>query len=104
MYRNTIYILTLREIKEMLETIRFERISTVPPVRPKGGDVYVYRFQTGKAEDWRADSYTWLNLGSSKTPTKNPTIRKDFFAIRVKDNLDGRKYSNGFRRISYRRK
>ena len=36
-----------------------DKISTLPPVKPKGGEVYLV--QSKHLDDWKCDQYTWIN-------------------------------------------
>ena len=90
----------------------------MPPVRPKAGEVYLFRpdeeSNAGKCffkcsalfrafydlililEDWRCDQYRWFQNGDKKLPTSQPIVRKKYF---IADTPEGR--NSGFKRHSY---
>ena len=60
--------------------------------------MYVFQFQSGKVEDWHAEI---VIPGETSDHLITPQKNKIFSLFELKDNLDGKKYSNGFRRISH---
>ena len=34
------------------------------PFHPKGGELYKFKAEVAKAQDWRADSHRWINQGT----------------------------------------
>ena len=55
-----------------------EPVSTLP-FRPKGGELYKFKGEGVKAQDWRADGHRWINQGTVALPRKNPKIKKSIF-------------------------
>lgn len=60
----------------MLTNPDTSKISTLPPMQPKGGDVYVYSFNgdVSKEKDWSCDGYKWVNKSGRKMFTKNKEL------------------------------
>ena len=67
-------------IIENLRHADTEPVSTLP-FRPKGGELYKFKAEGVKAQDWRADSHRWVNQGTVALPRKNPKIKKKYFYI-----------------------
>ena len=108
------------QLLEDVDTLEGDDIVTtaVPPVRPKAGEVYLFRpdeeSNAGKCffkcsalfrafydlililEDWRCDQYRWFQNGDKKLPTSQPIVRKKYF---IADTPEGR--NSGFKRHSY---
>ena len=68
-----------------LTMLEVQDISIVSPVRPPVGSIFIFKFPSDKQEEWRADSYNWVNMGANSLPRKDPKLRKDYFAIRIKN-------------------
>lgn len=51
------------------------------PLRPKGGESWVFKGDIGKTQDWRADGYRWVNQGTVGLPRSNPRLKKKYFYI-----------------------
>ena len=94
--------LTCCDVLLIMNNICEDKVSAVPAYQPKGGEIFVYKFLESNAEDWRADGYGWINLGSNIFPRKEPVLRKDFFAIRDNNKAEKKRYNIGFQRFCYR--
>ncbi|CAF0876445.1 unnamed protein product [Rotaria sordida] len=61
----------------------FDSISTIftsiPPFKPKAGEVYVLKLDIGHENDWRSDGYRWVQIAARRLPTHNPVIKKCYF-------------------------
>ena len=81
-------------IASILENPDKTRLSSIPPVNPTGGMVFVYI-----NDDWKADGYNWSNRGNVLRPTrdKNVKLQSTVYYIRKR----GKKFSAGFKRTSY---
>lgn len=53
--------LSLLEVLEILDNPVEDKISTVPAVNPKNGQVYLFSYdgRPNAVKDWRADQYRW---------------------------------------------
>ncbi|XP_065656541.1 uncharacterized protein LOC100202561 isoform X2 [Hydra vulgaris] len=64
----------------LLENIDFYPIINQPPVKPKGGEVFIYLPDTvEEQENYKCDQYRWLNSGPKEIPRKNPLVKKQYF-------------------------
>ena len=54
---------------------------TLLPFRLKGGELYKFKAEEAKAQDWRADGHRWINQGTVALPRKIPKIKKKYFYI-----------------------
>ena len=74
--------LTYIEAKIILENHNSYKKSTLPPVKPKGGEMYLFTSEENenKSKDWMCDQYKWkLNDGTSQYPCKKnvtPIVKK----------------------------
>ena len=57
-----------------------EPVSTLPFL-PKGGELFKFKAEGMKAQDWRADGHHWLNQGTLALPRKNHKIKNKYFYI-----------------------
>ena len=67
----------------VLENLRdpdTEPVSTLP-FRPKGRELYKFKDEGVKAQNWRADGHQWINQGTVALPRKNPKIKKKYFYV-----------------------
>ena len=65
-------------IIENLRHADTEPVSTLP-FRPKGGELYKFKAEGMKAQDWRAGGHRWVNQGTVALPRKNLKIKKKYF-------------------------
>ena len=98
-YSNCDVKLKHSEAAEMLETPDISKVSKFPPLKPKGGTVYV--ITDGQREkhkvDWRADGYTWRNYGKNKITNDDKILEKSYFRIK-----NGKEESENFQRVMIR--
>ena len=106
--RIAVCALSIPKILDLLNDDESDNFSFLPPVKPKGGEIILYRArsesekgkQPSKVEpgftllcmlvltvyctfilcldDWRSDQYRWVNQGVHLLPKKNPVIRKTY--------------------------
>jgi len=51
-----------------------------PPVKPKGGEVFIFLPNSlNEQENYKCDQYRWLNSGPKEIPRKNPLVKKQYF-------------------------
>lgn len=72
-------------------------ISSTPPVKPKGGDIFLFLSKGNATDDWKCDQYRWIHNGVARLPKNNPLILKYYFII---DTPKGS--SDEFRRHAYK--
>lgn len=63
--------LKYREAKVLLENHSTHKKSSLPPIKPKGGDMYLFTSEIDKTKlkDWMCDQYKWqINDGTSEYP------------------------------------
>ena len=58
-----------------------EPFSTLP-FRPKGEELYKFKGEGVKAQDWHADGHLWINQGTVALPRKKSKIKKKVFLYR----------------------
>lgn len=74
--------LKYKEAKVILENHKSYKKSVLPPVKPKGGEMYLFSSEEDKTRynDWRCDQYRWeVNNGTSNYPCgkgQTPFIKK----------------------------
>lgn len=63
-------------VLSILKSPNSAKISSIPPYRPKGGDVYLisHTDNTSKANDWSCDWYRWINKGGYGISKNEPYI------------------------------
>ena len=111
--RIAVCALSIPKILDLLNDDESDNYSFLPPVKPKGGEIILYRArsesekgkQPSKVEpgftllcmlvltvyctfilcldDWRSDQYRWVNQGVHLLPKKNPVIRKTYYQIQT---------------------
>ena len=54
-------------------------VSTHPPDKPSGGEVYMYEIQNG-CKDWVVDGYQWVNMATYKY--KDSVVRRTKYKVR----------------------
>lgn len=80
-----------------LGTKNYEIISS-PPVKPEGGELYIYKCSSLKDIDFRSDQYRWLSKGDNKA--KNKAVLKKYYEIQTTTGKI-RSSSKEFRRHIY---
>ena len=80
--------LTLEEILCILKRPDAEKITYVPPINPRPGDVYVYSSNGEERvkNHWQCDQQNWKNNGNKTLPKKNPEVRKSYFISKCYEN------------------
>lgn len=68
------------------------QISSMPPVNPSSGEVYLYKVTELSRGDYLCDQIAWKNDGTKNLPKRVPEIKVQYFSTR---------YSKGFFRKSY---
>ncbi|CAH1774257.1 unnamed protein product [Owenia fusiformis] len=92
-------MLVNRECASFLSNLDESIISLRPPLKPLGGEMYVFSRNHLHDKDWRCDGYNWVNTGlRSKT-----WVRKIQFNIKTQ-GPDGKPLKHGssaFRKMEY---
>ena len=93
-------------VKNILQNSTVDNINTLPPVKPKGGEVYLV--QSKHLNDWKCDQYTWINNSKfvSKHDEEGGKLIRCYFKLRLPgfEMKGGRKRpcsTNSFKRIAY---
>lgn len=82
------------------ENGRFKlNIITTPPVKARGGDLFMYRCSEPKDIDYLADQYRWKNKGGTQSRTSSPLIAT-YYATMIETGKNPIT-SNDFRKIIY---
>lgn len=73
------------------------RVTSVVPVLPKAGEVYVYTWSDDAFKDkWRVDLHRWKNNGTKRYPGISPVFTKCYHVL-----LTDYGSSTGFQRLAY---
>lgn len=69
-YKHSDDVLSWTEAKKILDDPDTACVTTVPPYKPKAGEVYVFSTvgDEKKIDDWKADQYMWINYGGYGCP------------------------------------
>ena len=69
-------LLNAQKAHEILENPDTSKVMFVPPMKPKGGEVYVFSHDgdVNKGNDWRADKYIWVNRGGQGIPKNSKSF------------------------------
>ena len=73
------------------------KISTMPPIKPKAGELYV--INGDHQNDWACDSHKWVNQGRYGLPKNNPIVFVRCYII--SRHLNDNKGSDDFKRRLY---
>jgi len=85
------------DVQKILETVDTSRLSTQTPQKPKGSEIYVYKYGDATTKsDWVADGYRWFNAGCDRLPRSRPVLYKRKFQI-----VNGGGRSCEFKRVVY---
>lgn len=91
-----------KEAIHILQNPKEDLISTIPPVEPKGGEIYLIsdKGDEKRRNDWSHDSYQWVNKGCDGYPRQNAIVWRKTYNIstKVADKIG----SSGFQRVSFR--
>jgi hypothetical protein len=92
------------EIIQALKNPEQEKVSDIPPVKPKGGETYA--IHSKNIDDWRCDQYQWINNGSSTVSTEDGyLLHRKYFKIKLPGMKSSRKKraigSTSFTRSAY---
>lgn len=91
-----------KEAIHILQNPKEDLISTIPPVEPKGGEIYLISDEGDekRRNDWSHDSYQWVNKGGDGYPRQNAIVWRKTYNIstKVADKIG----SSGFQRVSFR--
>ncbi|XP_071095704.1 uncharacterized protein [Haliotis cracherodii] len=75
---------TTEEVLGILHNPDWSRVIREPPVKPRGGQVFLYHYtEESKIDDWRCDQYHFKHDGLRKQPRTNPKFYKNFFIVRT---------------------
>ena len=71
------------EIIEILENVDEGKLSYVPPIKSKGGEVYVLDWHGGKSKikDYVANQYVWVADSTKTTKHSGKDLHKKYFSI-----------------------
>ena len=69
-------LLQPQKAREIIENLDESKVMFVPPLKPKGGEVYVFSHggDVKKSKDWRADKYIWVNRGGQGVPKNSKSF------------------------------
>ena len=90
---------------EILLNPDHSRLSQLPPVKPKGDNMFV--FSSSNIDDWKCDQYLWVKDGMyPKIVTETTEFVKEYYKIRLPGYVtkSGRRRpltSTGFKRVGY---
>jgi hypothetical protein len=73
------------------------KISTIPPIKPKAGELYVINGE--HQNDWACDGYKWVNKGRYDLLNNNPIVFVRCYNI--SRHLNDNKGSDDFKRCLY---
>jgi hypothetical protein len=82
-YMSSIDELNKDVIVSILSNPDKSKVITLPPVKPKGGDIFVIRSEN--VDDWKCDQYMWMRDGLPKFQHKDVKFSK----INYKSRLPG---------------
>lgn len=68
-------------ILEILQNTAEVDVVQAIPFRPKGGELFCFKADGLKAQDWRADGHRWINQGTVGLPRRDPKLKKKYFYI-----------------------
>ena len=68
-------------VPDVLQILRNQEPVNEIPFRPKGGEVYCFKGEGSKSQDWRSDGHRWINQGTVGLPRSNPKIKKKYFYV-----------------------
>ncbi|XP_070546015.1 uncharacterized protein [Ptychodera flava] len=96
---------TLDEVEDILDRASDDNNICInePPVRPQGGDVYLYKARSKEEErDFRFDQYRWISKGCNihSKRDNNPPVRKRYYYLKD-PNGKGKDSLSGFKRHVY---
>ena len=94
-YMSSIDELNKDVIVSILSNPDESKVITLPPVKPKGGDIFVIRSE--HVDDWKCDQYMWMRDGLQKFQHKN----LEFSKINYKLRLPGVEINSGRKRPNY---
>ncbi|XP_048249888.1 uncharacterized protein LOC124128376 [Haliotis rufescens] len=78
---------TTEEVLDILHNPDWSRVIREPPVKPRGGQVFLYHYtEESKKDDWRCDQYHFKHDGLRKQPRTNPRFYKNFFILRTNNS------------------
>lgn len=63
-------------VEEVLNILRTEEAESFLPFRPKGREVFVFKWKVGQQHDWRANEDQWVKQGTVNLPRNNPMLKK----------------------------
>jgi len=89
--------LCIDEARSLLQNIDISGVSTQTAHKPKGGEVYVYGYDsTTTRNGWVADGYRWYSVGCDRLPRRQPVLYKRKF-----QTLKSTGPSCAFKRVAY---
>ena len=94
-YMSSIDELNKDVIGSILNNPDESKVITLPPVKPKGGDIFVIRSE--HVDDWKCDQYMWMRDGLRKFQHKDVEVSK----INYKLWLPGVEINYGRKRPNY---
>ena len=97
-YMSSIDELNKDVIVSILSNPDKSKVITLPPVKPKGGDIFVIRSEN--VDDWKCDQYMWMRDGLRKFQYKDV----EFSKINYKSRLPGVDIKSGRKRPNYSHK
>jgi hypothetical protein len=97
-YMSSIDELNKDVIVSILSNPDKSKVITLPPVKPKGGDIFVICSEN--VDDWKCDQYMWMRDGLRKFQYKDV----EFSKINYKSRLPGVEIKSGCKRPNYSHK
>jgi len=71
----------LNLFEEILSGTKNYEVISSPPIKPEGGELYIYKCSSLKDNDFRSDQYRWLSKGDNKA--KNRSVLKKYYEIQT---------------------
>ncbi|CAG2203434.1 unnamed protein product [Mytilus edulis] len=86
----------------LYKNIDEQKLSFVPPVRPKSDEVYLYnsRGNPQKTDDWRCDSHRWYSNGTKPFPRKEGKYTKFYHALMTEKGSTNKFVRHAYRSIA----
>ena len=94
---NAVLYTIRRDYLKPLDKPDTTKISTIPPIKPKAGELYVINGE--HQNDWACDGYKWVNKGRYGLPKNNPIVFVRCYNI--SRHLNDNKCSDDFKRRLY---
>lgn len=90
-----------KQARGIIENPGLSKVMFTPPVKPKGGEIYVFSHDGNldKANNWRSDKYIWVNKGGCGIPRNSQSFWK--ISYRISQFATDREVDKRFTKTSY---